>query len=160
MRKIPFGRLFARRLLSNCIFATCIENPYPSITEDTDSEGKYTVVKPMISWNRSNWDEVQNEFMDLRGLAVRKDTKNVLNFNIDDAGVERLSNPNDLDKKLDSEKMFNRNLQRLQKRFQIQAAIAHIREKMEKAVTNKSEPTINKDDTDEILYVATLLINC
>lgn len=154
MRKHPFGRLYARRLLSNCIFVTCIEYPYPNLTDDSDLEDTRTI-KAMMSWNRQNWNGVQKEFQDLRDLAVRKDTKNTFNFLLDDAGIQKLCNPGDIDEKLNSDTLFNNKADRLQKRIKIQTAIAPIREQLEIAVANKSEPNVYQDDIDDVMYVTT-----
>lgn len=152
MAKHEFGRLYARNLLTNCIVATCTRSPYPNLADDGGAEDK---IKPMISLSRDNWKQIKTEFMVLRNLAVRKDTKTTFDFLLDNASVQKLSDPGDVDEKLDCAKFFKGSHDRLRKRFEIQEAVAPIRERLEIAVANKTEPSVIQDDIDDILYVPT-----
>ncbi len=150
MNKHNFGRLYARSLLCSCLFATCIDNPYPK-ADDSDDNSRD--IMAMTSWDPNNWDKVQAEFRNLRDVALRKDTKNMFNFHLDDAGVQNLCVPTDIDEKRANDKMFNGRFQRLEKRFEIQKAIAPIREKLEEAVANETEAVVYQNDIDDVMYV-------
>jgi hypothetical protein len=157
MKHHEFGSLYARYLLTNCVFATCIGSPYPLPTDDDDGDDEETIM-PMISLSRKNWSEIKTEFKNLRDLAIRNDTKNTLNFFLEDAAVRKLCNPGDVNKQWESEKRFKGSHDRLQKRFEIQEALAPIRERLEVAVANQSEPSVCQADIDDILYVSTLWV--
>ncbi|GAX09663.1 hypothetical protein FisN_19Lh130 [Fistulifera solaris] len=154
MKHHEFGSLYARYLITNCVFATCIGSPYPCTTDndnnDDDDEEEETIM-PMISLSRNNWSQIKTEFKNLRDLAIRNDTKNKLNFYLDDAVVRKLCNPDDINPQWESEKLFKGSHDRLQKRFEIQEAVAPIRARLEVAVANQKEPSVRQADIDDIL---------
>ena len=151
MKEHEFGSLYFRYLLMACLSATCSENPYGNI----DDDGEDVTLKPMFTWGRDDWQHIKIGFIKLRELAVRKDTKNLFNFLLGDAGVQKLCVPNEVDEALDNAKLFTVIHGRLQKRFEIQQAIAPIRQQIERAAKNKTNPTVYQDDIDDILYVPT-----
>jgi hypothetical protein len=110
----------------------------------------------MTSLSRYNWSQIKKEFKDLRDLAIRNDTKNKFNFYLDDAAVRKLCRPDDINPQWESEKLFKGSHDRLQKRFEIQEAVAPIRERLEDAVAHQKEPRVRQVDIDDVLYVATL----